>query len=107
MKRALSRGGTGLLVLGLVTAVMGLPTVRSEAVEPPTPEVQAVVGADPNITYLGEPVQVSQSSAPAIGVLDGRQVSYQVFKGTANSENPGAFTAVDLPAPRAWRRRLS
>ncbi|MGD7789501.1 hypothetical protein ACQCX2_14385 [Propionibacteriaceae bacterium Y1700] len=96
MKHALSRGGTGLLVLGLVTAVLGLPTLRSEAVEPPTPEVQAVVDADPNITYLGEPVQVSQSSAPAIGVLDGRQVSYQVFKGTANSENPGAFTAVDL-----------
>lgn len=60
------------------------------------PTVQRILAEDPEAQYLGEPVRVSQPSPPAVGRLDGRDVVYQVFKGTSNSENPGTFTAFDL-----------
>ncbi|MGD7705965.1 hypothetical protein [Microlunatus sp. Y2014] len=96
MSHALPRGGSILLALGLVVALLGVPVESARAVDPTGPAAQAVVDADPNVTYLGEPVHVSQPSPNMIGTMDGRAVSYQVFKGTGNSDNPGAFTAIDV-----------
>ena len=99
MSHALPRGGSLLLTLGLIAALIGTPIApigTARAVEPTTPGVQEVVDADPNVSHLGEPVHVSEPSPPMVGTMDGRTVSYQVFKGTSNSEHPGAFTAIDV-----------
>ncbi|WP_144276609.1 NHL repeat-containing protein [Parenemella sanctibonifatiensis] len=92
--RTMARTLGGLMALAVVGA--GL-TSESPAYADPLPDsVQSILDQNPDVQYLGEPVQVKQPSPAKIGKLDGRDVAYQVFKGTANSDYPGAFTAVDV-----------
>lgn len=63
---------------------------------PTDPRVQAVLDADPNVRWLGEPVTARISSPPAVGQEDGRWVSYQMFKGSPETEYPGTFTVTDI-----------
>ncbi|GAB3769043.1 ligand-binding sensor domain-containing protein [Microlunatus parietis] len=84
---ATTRALSLLLVFGLLATLLSVLVSGPARAEEP---------ADPNVRYLGEPVQVSQASGSVLGTLDGRTVAYQVFKGTSNSDNPGAFTAFDV-----------
>lgn len=60
------------------------------------PQVQAVLAQDPNLTYLGQPVQVSAPGPSTVGTMDGRSVAFLTYKGVAGSENPAVLHGYDI-----------
>lgn len=95
-RRTLLGGLTaGAMVAG--GASLGLGTARADNTsEPQDPRVQEVLDQDPNVRWLGQPVTSRIGSPAVVGQEDGRWVSYQVFKGRPNTENPGALTITDI-----------
>lgn len=58
--------------------------------------VAEVLAQNANLRHLGQPVQSRAPSMPAVGQVDGRWVSYQVFKGQPDTDNPGTLTVTDI-----------
>lgn len=90
----------------IVSTVMslGLATALTASLAPPghadvpveDPVIQEIIAQDPDhIRYLGQPIRSSDPGVPVMGKLDGKDVIFQIYKGTANSSAPALFTAVD------------
>lgn len=60
------------------------------------PRVLNILEQDENFEYLGTPVTSQIPSQAAQGIEDGRHVSYQVFKGSPETENPATFAVTDV-----------
>lgn len=68
----------------------------SKPEEPELSPVDKILTQDDRIEYLGTPVTSQIPSQAAQGVEDGRQVSYQVFKGNPTSGYPATFAVTDV-----------
>ncbi|GAA4525397.1 hypothetical protein GCM10023160_18370 [Brachybacterium paraconglomeratum] len=60
------------------------------------PRVLDLLAQDENLEYLGTPVTTQIPSQAAQGVVDGRHVSYQVFKGAPDTDYPATFAMTDI-----------
>lgn len=58
--------------------------------------VSRILEQDENLEYLGTPVTSQIPSQAAPGIEDGRHVSYQVFKGEADTDHPATFVVTDV-----------
>lgn len=89
-----------LLVGGAAPALADDPPPPTETapagVPSDDPRVQDLLAQDENLEYLGTPVTTQIPSQAAQGVIDGRHVSYQVFKGAADTDYPATFAVTDV-----------
>lgn len=69
------------------------------------PRVQEVLDQNANVQHLGQPVRSRLASMPAVAQEDGRWVTYQVFKGEANTATPATLTVTDIETGEVLRTR--
>ncbi|MGO1226795.1 MAG: hypothetical protein ACTMII_04265 [Brachybacterium sp.] len=60
------------------------------------PRVLDLLAQDENLEYLGTPVTSKIASQAGQGIIDGRHVSYQLFKGAPSTDYPATFAVTDI-----------
>jgi len=60
------------------------------------PQVEAVLAQDPNLSYLGQPVQTSAPGPTTVGRVGDRHVAFVTYKGVAGSDSPATLHGYDV-----------
>ena len=95
--RRLLRGlACSVALCAAVILIPFAPSPDARADDATDPRVNAILEQDENIDHLGTPVTSHSPSQAVLGKEDGRWMSYQVFKGVANSEYPAVFGVTDV-----------
>ncbi|HLS26186.1 MAG TPA: hypothetical protein VK063_09970 [Beutenbergiaceae bacterium] len=83
--------------LGTALALVFSPVAASHAEVPAEDSrVARILAQDQRLEYLGTPVTSQIPSQAAPGFEDGHHVSYQVFKGEADTDHPATFVVTDV-----------
>ena len=89
-----------LAAMGLAAATALAPLALSPPAQAEVPsddpQVQGILEQDERFSYLGTPVTSQIPSQAAHGIEDDRHVSYQLFKGTPESDTPATFAVTDV-----------
>ncbi|MGO1896186.1 MAG: hypothetical protein ACTH1O_10130 [Brachybacterium sp.] len=95
--RLLLRGVVHTVALcAAISLIPFTPAPPSHADDENDPRVEAILEQDENIDHLGTPVTSHSPSQAVLGKEGERWMSYQVFKGVANSEYPAVFGVTDV-----------